>query len=65
MKMKMKMSEHSTPSEEHQLTPMLTGKEACAYYRISMPTLRNMREQGRIKYIKVGRQYRYRIIEES
>lgn len=37
----------------------VTAEEICHYFNISRPTLSRYRDQGRIDYIKIGRQYRY------
>lgn len=37
----------------------MTTKEACKYYKVSVPTLKRMRERGEVVYSKVGRNFRY------
>lgn len=37
----------------------MTTKEACEYYKVSVPTLKRMRERGEVAYTKVGRNFRY------
>lgn len=39
----------------------LTTDEAMKALQISRPTLNNLRRNGKIEYMKVGRGYRYRI----
>jgi len=38
---------------------LLTSKEVLAKLKISAPTLKNQRDQGMIKHMKIGRGYRY------
>ena len=37
----------------------LTTKEACAYFKVSQPTLKRMRDSGEVKYMRVGKNFRY------
>jgi excisionase family DNA binding protein len=37
----------------------MTTKEACAYFKVSAPTLKRMRESGEVEYIRVRKNFRY------
>ena len=37
----------------------LTTKEARAYFKVSAPTLKRMRESGEVEYRRVGKNFRY------
>jgi excisionase family DNA binding protein len=37
----------------------LTSKEACAYFKVSAPTLKRMRERGEVDYKRFGKNFRY------
>ena len=39
---------------------LLTSRETAAYLRLSLDCLRRMRNDGRIKFIRLGRAVRYR-----
>lgn len=41
-----------------------TAKEVCKKLKICLPTLKKSRENGEIKYKKIGRTYRYAISKE-
>ena len=47
-----------TPCEER----WLTSSEVMEALQISRPTLDNMRREGRIGYMRVGRGYRYKVL---
>jgi len=47
---------HCPPCEEEE---WLTTKEICARLDTSEPTLRKMRRNGDIQFIRVGQSYRY------
>ena len=40
----------------------LTSSEVMEALQISRPTLDNMRREGRIEYMRVGRGYRYKVL---
>jgi excisionase family DNA binding protein len=37
----------------------MTTKEACAYFKVSAPTLKRMRDRGEVEYRRVGKSFRY------
>ena len=37
----------------------LTSKEACAYFKVSAPTLKRMRDSGEVKYMRARKNFRY------
>ena len=37
----------------------MTTKEALAYFKVSQPTLKGMRERGEVEYRRVGKSFRY------
>ena len=37
----------------------LTTKEACDYFKVSVPTLKRMREREEVEYRRVGKSFRY------
>ena len=37
----------------------LTTKEACAYFKVSQPTLKGIRERGEVEYRRIGKNFRY------
>jgi len=39
----------------------MTTKEACAYFKVSAPTLKRMRERGEVNYKRFGKNFRYYI----
>ena len=41
----------------------MTTKEACAYFKVSAPTLKRMRESGEVKYMKASKNFRYLIVD--
>ena len=47
-------NESDTTSKE-----WLTTKEACAYFKVSQPTLKSMRDRGEVEYRRVGKNFRY------
>ena len=49
---------HCPPCEEEE---WLTTKKICARLDTSEPTLRKMRRNGSIRYIRVGQSYRYQL----
>jgi len=38
---------------------LMNTKEACAYFKVSAPTLKRMRERGEVEYRRVGKNFRY------
>jgi excisionase family DNA binding protein len=49
-------NEPDTTSKE-----LMTTKEACAYFKVSQPTLKRMRERGEVNYKRFGKNFRYYI----
>ncbi len=47
-------NEPDTTSKE-----LMNTKEACAYFKVSAPTLKRMRERGEVEYRRVGKNFRY------
>jgi excisionase family DNA binding protein len=37
----------------------MNTNEACAYFKVSEPTLKRMRERGEVKYNRFGKTFRY------
>jgi hypothetical protein len=37
----------------------MTTKEACAYFKVSAPTLKLHRERGDVQYKRIGKSFRY------
>ena len=40
---------------------LMNTKEACAYFKVSAPTLKRMRERGDVNYQRFGKNFRYDI----
>jgi len=49
-------NEPDTASKE-----LMTTKEALAYFKVSAPTLKRMRERGEVNYKRFGKNFRYYI----
>jgi len=47
-------NEPDTTSKE-----LMNTKEACAYFKVSVPTLKRMRERGGVENRRVGKSFRY------
>ena len=47
-------NEPDTASKEWMAT-----KEACDYFKVSVPTLKRMRDSGEVKYMRASKNFRY------
>ena len=54
------IKEHNTGKEQSWNDDILTEDEACKFLKICRPTLGKLRKEKKVKYMKVGKGFRYR-----
>ena len=54
-----RIKEHIESCKQNWNDDILTEDEACEFLKITRPTLWNRRKEGKVKYMKVGKGFRY------
>ena len=54
-----RIKEHIKSYKQNWNDDILTEDEACEFLKISRPTLHKLRKEGKVKYMKVGKGFRY------
>ena len=54
-----RIKEHIESCKQNWNDDILTENEACKFLKTSRPTLLKLRKEGKVKYMKVGKGFRY------